>query len=456
MRRCRSTWDGLFRLPPATASREDFSPKKVNPPMVQVEIALSGTSTPRGDGNFGFRLATLIDDGTIPPNDAEAIPPGQAEFIPPLFPPPLCSTPQSEDSPSSGGSVCTILPRPSPMFSAVFGLFSQDLSVDLGSSRTRVYLRGSGLLCDEPSVVTVHRRKDGRRRVLCVGDDALPAVGRTPEDIEAIRPVRDGTIEDFEVAEALLTQLLRRSNGTKTILKPRMAVALPQGTTDMALRALRDSCESAGARDVHLVPRPIAAAIGAELPIHEPNGHLIVDLGAGSTEITVLSLSSIVASTVVPGGGDGQDQSIIESVRRHHAVEIGRPTANTLKHALGSARLGGVSGSRLTKGRCLRLGIPRAVDIDAQNVQTALGPGLALVARGIRETVEQLPPELASDIVGNGVVLLGGGANLDSVQAALRHLTGLPVLVAEDPALAVVRGAARVLEEVDLLQEVAC
>jgi rod shape-determining protein MreB len=344
------------------------------------------------------------------------------------------------------------------MLSAVLGLFSQDLAVDLGSSRTRVYLRGTGLLCDEPSVVAVQSHKDGRRRVVCVGAPAHPMLGRTPEDIEAIQPVRNGTIEDFEVAEALLLQLVRRSQGALAVpglRKPRMAVALPPGANDMASRALRDSCIAAGAREVHLVPRAIAAALGADLPIHEPNGHLVVELGGSATEVSVLSLSDVVWRGTVPDGGEGLDQRIITWVRKHHALEIGRPTAERLKVELGSARLGGVTGSRVAKGRCLRQGIPRAVSIDAEAVQSAIAPGITAIAQTIERAVEAIPPELASDICGNGVILVGGGAQLDSLEAALRHLTGLPVMAADEPAEAVVRGAARVLGELELLKTVA-
>jgi rod shape-determining protein MreB len=203
------------------------------------------------------------------------------------------------------------------------------------------------------------------------------------------------------------------------------------------------------------VPRPLAAALGVDLPIHEPNGHMVVDLGGTGTEVSILSLSGVVHSTVVPGGGEGLDQAIIDYVRRHHATEIGRPTAERLKLALGSARLGGTSGTRLAKGRCLRLGIPRAVTIDAHDIQTALAAPLGEIADAIRTAVEAVPPELASDIVENGVILVGGGAKLDSIEAALRHLTGLPVMSADDPEEAVVRGAARVLGELDLLRTVA-
>ncbi|MCB9668190.1 MAG: rod shape-determining protein [Alphaproteobacteria bacterium] len=341
------------------------------------------------------------------------------------------------------------------MLSAVFGLFTQDLAVDLGSSRTRIHLRGTGLVCDEPSVVAVHTPRDGRRKVLAVGSEALPMLGRTPEDIQAIQPVRNGTIEDFEVAEALLLQLVRRAHGTPGLLKPRMAVALPTGCSDMAMRALRDSCAAAGAREIHLVPRPLAAALGAELPIHEPNGHLVVDLGGTSTEISVLSLSHVVQGRVLPGGGEALDKRIVDYVRRHHAIEIGRPTAEHLKCTLGSAVQGGIQGSTTAKGRCLRLGVPRAVEVTAADVQAALAPAIAELADAIREIVESVPPELASDVVENGVILVGGGAELDCMPDALRHLTGLPVFAAESPGTAVSRGVARVMEELDLLERVA-
>lgn len=280
-------------------------------------------------------------------------------------------------------------------------------------------------------------------------------LGRTPEDIQAIQPVRNGTIEDFEVAEALLLELVRRSGATTGFLKPRMAVTLPTGCSAMALRALRDSCAAAGARDVHLVPRPLAAAIGAGLPIEEPNGHLVVDLGGSATEISVLSLSGIVHSTVVPGGGEGLDQRIIEYVRRHHATEIGRPTAEHLKCTLGSATAGSIQGHTTAKGRCMRLGVPKAIRIDASDVQAAIAPAINELAGHIRSAVEGIPPELSNDVVENGIVLVGGGAELDGIGTALRHLTGLPVLASEAPGTAASRGAARLLEELDLLERIA-
>lgn len=341
------------------------------------------------------------------------------------------------------------------MLSAVFGLFTQDLAVDLGSSRTRIHLRGTGLVCDEPSVVAVHAFKDGRRRVLAVGTEALPMLGRTPEDIQAIQPVRNGTIEDFEVAEALLLQLVRRAHTASSFLKPRMAVALPSHGSDMARRALRDSCAAAGAREIHLVPRPLAAALGAELPIHEPNGHLVVDLGGTTTEISLLSMSRVVHSTLVEGGGEALDQRIVDYVRRHHAVEIGRPTAEHLKVTLGSALSGSTQGTAIAKGRCLRLGVPRAIDVRASDVQAALQPAIQELATSIARVVEGIPPELASDVVENGVILVGSGAELDGLSTALRTLTGLPFLTPESPGEAVTRGMARVLEELDLLERLA-
>lgn len=341
------------------------------------------------------------------------------------------------------------------MLSAVFGLFTQDLAVDLGSSRTRIHLRGTGLVCDEPSVVAVHAFKDGRRRVLAVGTEALPMLGRTPEDIEAIQPVRNGTIEDFEVAEALLLQLVRRAHTASSFRKPRMAVALPSSCSDMARRALRDICVAVGARDVHLVPRPLAAAWGAELPVHEPNGHLVVDLGGTTTEISLLSMSDIVQNTVLQGGGEAMDQRIVEYVRRHHAVEIGRPTAEYLKCTLGSALAGAIQGASTARGRCLRLGVPRAIEVTSADVQAALLPGVHELASSILKTVESSPPELASDVVENGIILVGAGAELDGLPEALRTLTGLPVFAAESPADAVTRGTARALEDIELLDRLA-
>jgi len=341
------------------------------------------------------------------------------------------------------------------MFSAVLGLFSQDLAVDLGTSATRVHLSGAGVVADEPSVVSVLDDRAGRRRVIAIGEEALPMLGRAPDDIQTIQPIRAGRIVDFEVAEALLLHLVRRIHGRNGWMRPRMVVAVPHGASEMELRAVRDSCESAGARAVHLVPRPLAAALGAGLPVDTPTGHLVVDLGAGATEISVLSLSGVVASRAVSHGGDALDEAIIAWCKKEHALLVGQPSAHRVKLELGTALHPDLSATTWVKGRCLRSGTPRATQITAQGVCSALQPSLQAIAEGIRGLLHEVPPELASDIVETGVVLVGGGAHLPGIERCLGHLTGLPTVAAETPTRAVVDGAGRVLEELDLREAMA-
>lgn len=341
------------------------------------------------------------------------------------------------------------------MLSVVLGLFSQDLAVDPGTSRTRVHLGHSGVVCDEPTVVAVHTDRHGRRSVLAVGEEALPMLGRTPEGWEVIEPIRDGRVVDFEVAEAFLLHLVRRIHGRNGWMRPKMLVPVPHGASDMEIRALRDSCESAGAREVQLVPRPVAAGLGAGLPIHAPAGHLVVDCGGGSTEVSILSLAGVVRCETVPGGGVDMDEAIRAWLQQHHGLLVGHPTAQRLKHELGSAWPGEVTGSAVVKGRCLERGVPRAVAVRAEEVREALAPRVLAIAEGIRRVVESAPPELADDIVDNGAVLVGDGANLKGIEFAIRHHTGLPVVIAERPAEAVVSGVGRLLEDVGLKRAVA-
>jgi rod shape-determining protein MreB and related proteins len=341
------------------------------------------------------------------------------------------------------------------MFSAVLGLFSQDLAVDLGTSATRVHLSGSGVVCDEPSVVAVMDDRRGRRRVIAFGEEALPMVGRTPDDIRAIEPMKAGRVVDFEVAEALLLHMVRRIHGRNGWMRPRMVVTVPFGASDMELRAVRDSCEAAGARAVHLVPRPLAAALGAGLPVHEPSGHLVVDLGAGATEISMLSLSGVVNCTALETGGRTMDEAIIAWCKKAHALLVGRPSAERVKHELGAAHVPDPSKTMWVKGRCLRNGTPHAVKITARGVYDALGPSIDLIAQGIRKVLQDAPPELASDVVETGVVLVGGGALLQGLAEALKARTGLPIIVAENPTRAVIHGAGRVIEELDLREAMA-
>jgi rod shape-determining protein MreB len=342
------------------------------------------------------------------------------------------------------------------MFSAVLGLFSQDLAVDLGTSNTRVHLRNAGTVCDEPTVVAVQTDREGRRKVTAIGSGARPMLGRTPEDITTIQPIRAGRVVDFEVAEALLLHLVRRIHGRNGWMRPRMVVAVPYHASDMEVRAVRDSCESAGAREVHLVPRPLAAALGASLPVHEPAGQLVVDVGGGATEVSLLALSGVVSSTVVDGGGEAMDDAIISWLKRERALLVGRPSAERLKVEIGTASEPDPRKSAMVKGRCLRRGIPRAERVTAMDVHLALEPHVDAIARAIRAAIEAAPPELGADVVDQGVVLTGGGSRLRDLDRALRDRTGLPVVCADAPDKAVGAGVGRVLEDPGLQAAVAC
>lgn len=342
------------------------------------------------------------------------------------------------------------------MFTAVLGLFSQDLAIDLGSSNTRVYLRGSGLVSEAPTVLAIHSSRTGSRSVCAIGEEALAMVGRTPEDIEAIRPVKDSRIANYEVAEAFLLHLVRQLHGRNSMIRPRMVVPIPHNLSEMALRAIRESCEFSGARSVELVSRPIAAALGAGLPIEDPTGSMVVDIGGGSTEVSVISMSEVVHSETVPGGGFGMDQAIIEYLQRHHALLVGPRTAETLKIQLGSACTSDTESSTIVKGRCLRHGIPRAVLVTNADVQLALKEPTERIGETIRSVLERISSELANDIVDNGLVLTGGGAQVRELDYALREFTGLPVVLAEEPATAVVRGAGQLFESQNNRKAVAC
>lgn len=332
------------------------------------------------------------------------------------------------------------------MLSAVLGLFSQDLAVDLGTARTRLWQRGHGVVLDEPTLVAVHTDRNGRRRVLAVGAEAAPMVERVPKDVQIVRPVRDGRVQDFEAAEAFLLHLVRRVHGRNGWMSPRMVVTVPAALTDVEKRAIRESAEAAGAREVHLVGRPVAAAIGCDLPVDQPSGHLVVDLGAGSTEVAVLSMRGVVTAESVPGGGDAMNRAIATWVRDQHRILIGSPTAERVKIALGDA-LPGATGEASVAGRCLDRHVPRAVTLASAEVRAALAPLIAEIAERVRIVLERTPAELLHDILDNGVVLTGGGSRLRGLDVALRDLSGLPVVAADPSAHAVITGAGRVLED---------
>jgi rod shape-determining protein MreB len=341
------------------------------------------------------------------------------------------------------------------IFESLFGLFSNDLAIDLGTANTLVYVKGEGIVCNEPSVVAVQRGARGGRRVLAVGVEAKKMVGRTPGNIFAIRPLKDGVIADFEITEAMLRAFIRKShNNRKTFVYPRIIICVPFGITEVEKRAVKESAESAGAREVYLVEEPMAAAIGAGLPITEPTGNMIVDIGGGTTEVAVISLAGVVFSRSVRVGGDKMDEAIAQYIKRKYNLLVGERTAELIKITIGSAYPGQEIQTMEIKGRDLVNGVPKTVEISDEEIRDSLLEPINQIVETVRVGLERTPPELASDIIDRGIVLAGGGALLRNLDVLLREETGLPVMLADDPLTAVVVGAGKVLDELSLLKEV--
>jgi rod shape-determining protein MreB len=330
---------------------------------------------------------------------------------------------------------------------SILGLFSNDLAIDLGTANTLIYVKGEGIVCNEPSVVAVHEESRGARRVVAVGAEAKKMLGRTPGNIKAIRPLKDGVIADFEITEAMLRYFIQKIHNRRTFVRPRIIICVPFGITEVEKRAVRESAESAGAREVYLVEEPMAAAIGAGLPITEPTGNMIVDIGGGTTEVAVISLAGIVFSKSVRVGGDKMDEAIVQYVKRKYNLLIGERTAELIKITIGSAYPGSELQMMEIKGRDLVAGVPKTVEITDEEINQ--------IVEAVRIGLERTPPELASDIVDKGIVLAGGGSLLRNLDTLLREETGLPVMLADDPLTAVVMGAGKVLDELSLLKDVA-
>jgi rod shape-determining protein MreB and related proteins len=333
--------------------------------------------------------------------------------------------------------------------------FSNDIAIDLGTANTLVYARGRGIILNEPSVVAVQKNYRGlQNRVLAVGKEAKEMLGRTPGSIVAIRPIKDGVIADFEVTQSMLKYFISKSmGGKKALVRPRIIICVPYGITQVEKRAVKESAQSAGAREVYLIEEPMAAAIGAGLPITEPSGNMVVDIGGGTTGVAVISLGGIVYCKSIKIAGDKFDESIVNYVRRQFNLLIGERTAENIKMAIGNAYPFDEERVMEIKGRDLVAGAPKTIEITSTQVHDALTDSVNEVVDAVKTALEKTPPELASDIVDNGIVLTGGGALLANLDILLRERTGLPVSLAEDPLTCVVLGSGKVLEELDLLKQ---
>lgn len=347
------------------------------------------------------------------------------------------------------------------LFDAILGLFSNDLAIDLGTANTLVYLKGKGIVVSEPSVVAVQSDSLGQKKVLAVGTDAKNMLGRTPGSIVAIRPMKDGVIADFDITEEMLRYFIRKIHNRKALVRPRIVICVPSGITQVEKRAVKESAESAGAREVYLIEEPMAAAIGAGLPITEASGNMIVDIGGGTTEVAVISLAGIVFARSVRVGGDKMDEALAQHLKRQYNLLIGERTSEEIKIKIGSAYPDSPSSPKEgrvdtmeVKGRDLVSGIPKTLVINAQEIREALSEPINAIVEAVRIALERTPPELAADIVDKGIVLAGGGALLRNLDQLLREETGLPVVIAEDPLSCVVIGSGRVLDELDLLKQV--
>jgi rod shape-determining protein MreB len=340
------------------------------------------------------------------------------------------------------------------IFDWVYGLFSNDLAIDLGTANTLIYVKGKGIVSCEPSVVAVQRDERGQKKVLAVGREAKEMLGRTPGSIQAIRPLRDGVIADFEITEAMLRYFIARAHDRRTLVKPRIIICVPFGITEVEKRAVKESAESAGAREVYLIEEPMAAAIGAGLPITEPSGNMIVDIGGGTTEVAVISLAGIVYSQSVRVGGDKMDEAIIAFMKRKYNLAVGEQTAERVKMAIGNAYPLEQVLTMEVKGRDLVAGVPKTVVVNSDEVREALQEPLNAIIDAVRLALERTPPELAADIVDKGIVLTGGGVLLKNLDVLLREETGLPVMVCDDPISAVVLGSGKALDHIELLREV--
>ena len=341
------------------------------------------------------------------------------------------------------------------IFDYIFGMFSNDLGIDLGTASTLVYLKGKGIVVSEPSVVAVQMLSNGQKRVLAVGMEAKKMLGRTPGSIQAIRPMKDGVIADFDITEEMLRYFIHKVHNRKTLVRPRIVICVPSGITQVEKRAVKESAESAGAREVYLIEEPMAAALGAGLPITEASGNMIVDIGGGTTEVAVISLAGIVYAKSVRVGGDKIDEAIVQFIKRKYNLLIGDQKAEQIKIQVGEAFPSEEIRTMEVKGRDLVTGIPKTQLINSEEIRDAISDQVNAIVEAVKVCLERTPPELAADIIDRGIFLAGGGALLRNLDVLLREKTGLPIFIAEDPLSCVALGSGKVLDELNLLRNVA-
>ena len=334
----------------------------------------------------------------------------------------------------------------------MYNMFSSDLAVDLGTANTLIYVKGRGVVSSEPSVVAIN---SNTKEILAIGQEAKNMLGRTPANISAVRPMKDGVIADYDTTEKMIRYFILKVHNRRSLVRPRMVICIPSGVTQVEKRAVKDSAIQAGAREVYLIEEPMAAAIGAGLPIQEPSGNMVVDIGGGTTEVAVISLSGIVYANSVRVGGDEMDDNIVNYIKRQYNLLIGTATAEDLKIKLGSAFPLENEIKTEIKGRDLVTGIPKTIEISDSEIREALKEAIAKIGDAVRIALEQTPPELSADIVDRGIVLTGGGALLKNLDKRLSHETGLPIIVSDDPLKAVALGSGKVLDDLELLKKVA-
>lgn len=340
------------------------------------------------------------------------------------------------------------------LLSKILGLFSNDLSIDLGTANTIVLVKGKGIVINEPSVVAVQTGKGGKKKLLAVGSEAKEMLGKTPGDIEAIRPLKEGVIADFEITEKMIKYFIQKSHSRNSFIRPRIIICIPYGLTQVERKAVKESAMNAGARDVILVEEPKAAAIGAGLPIQDPKGNMVVDIGGGTTEIGVISLGGLVRSKSIRVGGDKFDQGIVDYVKKKFNLLIGDRTAEEIKIEIGTAIVPEKEMKMIIKGRDQVTGLLKSLEISSKEVREAINEPLKEIASAVKEILEVMPPDLAGDIVENGIVLTGGGSLIRGLDSYLSKIVKLPVFVSEEPLLAVAKGTGRMLEEIELLQSI--